>query len=229
MNKNILIELEKNMKEDYFTSNWYMIEKYEKGKWIKLEKKNEIDKIVDLNNRKRGGEKETYIKNLKLDYGSLKKGIYKYTELKGTKENINGDEYISCLFEIKNDDSNLNTVMMDNEYKYINNIDREKANLEILEIINNTKLKVKKKIRYGHAENNWYRIDKYEEGEWKSKDNTEPDNINCEYIDIPEKKIYVIDYEKDFGKLEKGIYRYVENVGIGQAGEEYVSDIFEII
>jgi len=229
VNKNISIELEKNMKEDYFISNWYMIEKYEKGKWIKLEKKNEIDKILDLNNRKRGGEKETYIKNLKLDYGSLKKGIYKYTELKGTKENINGDEYISCIFEIKNDDSNLNAVMMDNEYKYINNIDREKANLEILEIINNTKLKVKKKIRYGHAENNWYRIDKYEEGEWKSKDNTEPDNINCEYIDIPEKKIYVIDYEKDFGRLEKGIYRYVENVGIGQGGEEYVSDIFEII
>lgn len=217
------------MKEDYFTSNWYMIEKYEKGKWVKLEKKREIDKILDLNNRKKGGEKETYLKNLKIDYGSLKKGIYKYTELKGIKENTNGDEYISCIFEIKNDDSNLSAVIMDDEYKYINNIDREKANLEILEIINNTKLKVKKKIRYGHAENNWYRIDKYEEGEWKSKDNTEPDNINCEYIDIPEKKIYVIDYEKDFGKLEKGIYRYVENVGIGQGGEEYVSDIFEII
>ena len=206
-----------------------MIEKYEKGKWVKLDKKMEINKILDLKNRKKGGEKETYLKNLKIDYGSLKKGIYKYTELKGTKENINGDEYISCIFEIKNDDSNVNSVIMDDEYKYINNIDREKANLEILEIINNTKLKVKKKIRYGHAENNWYRIDKYEEGEWKSKDNTQPDNINCEYIDIPEKKIYVIDYEKDFGKLEKGIYRYVENVSIGQSVEEYVSDIFEII
>lgn len=206
-----------------------MIEKYEKGKWVKLDKKSEIDKILDLNNRKKGGEKETYLKNLKLDYGSLKKGIYKYTELKGIKENTNGDEYISCIFEIKNDDSNLTAVIMDDEYKYINNIDKEKANLEILEIINNTKLKVKKKIRYGHSENNWYRIDKYEEGEWKSKDNTQPDNINYEYIDIPEKKTYVIDYEKDFGKLEKGIYRYVENVGIGQAGEQYVSDIFEII
>lgn len=206
-----------------------MIEKYEKGKWVKLDKKMEIDKILDLNNRKKGGEKETYLKNLKIDYGSLKKGIYKYTELKGIKENTNGDEYISCIFEIKNDDSNVNAVIMDNEYKYINNIDKEKANLEILEIINNTKLKVKKKIRYGHGENNWYRIDKYEEGEWKSKDNTQPDNINCEYIDIPEKKTYVVDYEKDFGKLEKGIYRYVENVGIGQGGEEYVSDIFEII
>lgn len=206
-----------------------MIEKYERGKWVKLNKKSEIDKILDLNNRKKGGEKETYLKNLKLDYGSLKKGIYKYTELKGIKENTNGDEYISCIFEIKNDDSNLTAVIMDDEYKYINNIDKEKANLEILEIINNTKLKVKKKIRYGHSENNWYRIDKYEEGEWKSKDNTQPDNINCEYIDIPEKKTYVIDYEKDFGKLEKGIYRYVENVGIGQGGEEYVSDIFEII
>ena len=206
-----------------------MIEKYERGKWVKLDKKREIDKILDLNNRKKGGEKETYLKNLKIDYGSLKKGIYKYTELKGIKENTNGDEYISCIFEIKNDDSNLTEVIMDDEYKYINNIDKEKANLEILEIINNTKLKVKKKIRYGHGENNWYRIDKYEEGEWKSKDNTQPDNINCEYIDIPEKKTYVIDYEKDFGKLEKGIYRYVENVGIGQAGEEYVSDIFETI
>lgn len=206
-----------------------MIEKYEKGKWVKLDKKSEIDKILDLNNRKKGGEKETYLKNLKIDYGSLKKGIYKYTELKGIKENANVDEYISCIFEIKNDDSNLTSVIMDDEYKYINNIDKEKANLEILEIINNIKLKVKKKIRYGHGENNWYRIDKYEEGEWKSKDNTQPDNINCEYIDIPEKKTYVIDYEKDFGKLEKGIYRYVENVGIGQAGEEYVSDIFEII
>lgn len=206
-----------------------MIEKYEKGKWVKLDKKMEIDKILDLNNRKKGGEKETYLKNLKIDYGSLKKGIYKYTELKGIKENTNGDEYISCIFEIKNDDSNVNAVIMDDEYKYINNIDKEKANLEILEIINNTKLKVKKKIRYGHGENNWYRIDKYEEGEWKSKDNTQPDNINCEYIDIPEKKTYVVDYEKDFGKLEKGIYRYVENVGIGQGGEEYVSDIFEII
>ncbi len=206
-----------------------MIEKYEKGKWVKLDKKREIDKILDLNNRKKGGEKETYLKNLKLDYGSLKKGIYKYTELKGIKENANVDEYISCIFEIKNDDSNLTAVIMDDEYKYINNIDKEKANLEILEIINNTKLKVKKKIRYGHGENNWYRIDKYEEGEWKSKDNTQPDNINCEYIDIPEKKTYVVDYEKDFGKLEKGIYRYVENVDIGQGGEEYVSDIFEII
>ena len=206
-----------------------MIEKYEKGKWVKLDKKMEIDKILDLNNRKKGGERETYFKNLKLDYGSLKKGIYKYTELKGIKENTNVDEYISCIFEIKNDDSNLTAVIMDDEYKYINNIDKEKANLEILEIINNTKLKVKKKIRYGHSENNWYRIDKYEEGEWKSKDNTQPDNINCEYIDIPEKKTYVVDYEKDFGKLEKGIYRYVENVGIGQGGEEYVSDIFEII
>ena len=206
-----------------------MIEKYERGKWVKLNKKSEIDKILDLNNRKKGGEKETYLKNLKLDYGSLKKGIYKYTELKGIKENANVDEYISCIFEIKNDDSNLTAVIMDDEYKYINNIDKEKANLEILEIINNTKLKVKKKIRYGHGENNWYRIDKYEEGEWKSKDNTQPDNINCEYIDIPEKKTYVVDYEKDFGKLEKGIYRYVENVGIGQGGEEYVSDIFEII
>ena len=217
------------MKEDYFTSNWYMIEKYEKGKWVKLDKKKEIDKILDLNNRKKGGEKETYLKNLKIDYGSLKKGIYKYTELKGIKENANLDEYISCIFEIKNDDSNLTAAIMDDEYKYINNIDKEKVNLEILEIINNTKLKVKKKIKYGHGENNWYRIDKYEEGEWKSKDNTQPDNINCEYIDIPEKKTYVVDYEKDFGKLEKGIYRYVENVGIGQAGEEYVSDIFEII
>lgn len=206
-----------------------MIEKYKRGKWVKLNKKSEIDKILDLNNRKKGGEKETYLKNLKLDYGSLKKGIYKYTELKGIKENTNGDEYISCIFEIKNDDSNLTAVIMDDEYKYINNIDKEKANLEILEIINNTKLKVKKKIRYGHGENNQYRIDKYEEGEWKSKDNTQPDNINCEYIDIPEKKTYVVDYEKDFGKLEKGIYRYVENVGIGQGGEEYVSDIFEII
>lgn len=206
-----------------------MIEKYEKGKWVKLDKKMEIDKILDLNNRKKGGERETYFKNLKLDYGSLKKGIYKYTELKGIKENTNVYEYISCIFEIKNDDSNLTAVIMDDEYKYINNIDKEKANLEILEIINNTKLKVKKKIRYGHGENNWYRIDKYEEGEWKSKDNTQPDNINCEYIDIPEKKTYVVDYEKDFGKLEKGIYRYVENVGIGQGGEEYVSDIFEII
>ena len=206
-----------------------MIEKYEKGKWVKLDKKMEIDKILDLNNRKKGGERETYFKNLKLDYGSLKKGIYKYTELKGIKENTNVDEYISCIFEIKNDDSNLTAVIMDDEYKYINNIDKEKANLEILEIINNTKLKVKKKIRYGHGENNWYRIDKYEEGEWKSKDNTQPDNINCKYIDIPEKKTYVVDYEKDFGKLEKGIYRYVENVGIGQGGEEYVSDIFEII
>lgn len=206
-----------------------MIEKYERGKWVKLNKKSEINKILDLNNRKKGGEKETYLKNLKLDYGSLKKGIYKYTELKGIKENTNGDEYISCIFEIKNDDSNLTAVIMDDEYKYINNIDKEKANLEILEIINNTKLKVKKKIRYGHGENNWYRIDKYEEGEWKSKDNTQPDNINCEYIDIPEKKTYVVDYEKDFGKLEKGIYRYVENVDIGQGGEEYVSDIFEII
>ena len=206
-----------------------MIEKYEKGKWVKLNKKSEIDKTLDLNNRKKGGEKETYLKNLKLDYGSLKKGIYKYTELKGIKENANVDEYISCIFEIKNDNSNLTAVIMDDEYKYINNIDKEKANLEILEIINNTKLKVKKKIRYGHGENNWYRIDKYEEVEWKSKDNTQPDNINCEYIDIPEKKTYVVDYEKDFGKLEKGIYRYVENVGIGQAGEEYVSDIFEII
>ena len=206
-----------------------MIEKYERGKWVKLNKKSEINKILDLNNRKKGGEKETYLKNLKLDYGSLKKGIYKYTELKGIKENTNGDEYISCIFEIKNDDSNLNAVIMDDEYKYINNIDKENAILEILEIINNTKLKVKKKIRYGHGENNWYRIDKYEEGEWKSKDNTQPDNINCEYIDIPEKKTYVVDYEKDFGKLEKGIYRYVENVDIGQGGEEYVSDIFEII
>lgn len=206
-----------------------MIEKYERGKWVKLDKKSEINKILDLNNRKKGGEKETYLKSLKLDYGSLKKGIYKYTELKGIKENANVDEYISCIFEIKNDNSNLTAVIMDDEYKYINNIDKEKANLEILEIINNTKLKVKKKIRYGHGENNWYRIDKYEEGEWKSKDNTQPDNINCEYIDIPEKKTYVVDYEKDFGKLEKGIYRYVENVGIGQAGEEYVSDIFEII
>ena len=188
-----------------------------------------LEELRKENNRKKGGEKETYLKNLKLDYGSLKKGIYKYTELKGIKENTNGDEYISCIFEIKNDDSNLTAVIMDDEYKYINNIDREKANLEILEIINNTKLKVKKKIRYGHGENNWYRIDKYEEGEWKSKDNTQPDNINCEYIDIPEKKTYVVDYEKDFGKLEKGIYRYIENVGIGQGGEEYVSDIFEII
>ena len=131
-----------------------MIEKYKRGKWVKLNKKSEIDKILDLNNRKKGGEKETYLKNLKLDYGSLKKGIYKYTELKGIKENTNGDEYISCIFEIKNDDSNLTAVIMDDEYKYINNIDKEKANLEILEIINNTKLKVKKKIRYGHGENN---------------------------------------------------------------------------
>ena len=39
------------MKEDYFTSNWYMIEKYEKGKWVKLDKKKEIDKILDLNKK----------------------------------------------------------------------------------------------------------------------------------------------------------------------------------
>lgn len=48
-----------------------MIEKYERGKWVKLDKKREIDKILDLNNRKKGGEKETYLKNLKIDYGSL--------------------------------------------------------------------------------------------------------------------------------------------------------------
>lgn len=37
-----------------------MIEKYEKGKWVKLDKKMEIDKILDLNNRKKV-EKEKHI------------------------------------------------------------------------------------------------------------------------------------------------------------------------
>lgn len=41
-----------------------------------------------------------YVRNWKDDYGNLPKGIYRYIEMACIEDN-NGNDYITCIFEIK--------------------------------------------------------------------------------------------------------------------------------
>lgn len=43
---NIGIRVEKNLKEGHSESPWYRLDKYENGKWIKLDRKKEIPQII---------------------------------------------------------------------------------------------------------------------------------------------------------------------------------------
>ena len=94
---NIGIRVEKSLKEGHSESEWYRVDKYENGKWIKLDRKKEIPHEIYAWPTK---EPYIYVINWKDDYGNLPKGIYRYIEMACIETN-NENDYITCIFEIK--------------------------------------------------------------------------------------------------------------------------------
>lgn len=97
---NIGIRVEKNLKEGHAKSPWYRVDKYENGKWIKLDRKKEIPQIINEIYAWPTKEPYIYVRNWKDDYGNLPKGIYRYIEMACIEDNKEND-YITCIFEIK--------------------------------------------------------------------------------------------------------------------------------
>ena len=97
---NIEIRVEKNLKEGHAESEWYRVDKYENGKWIKLDRKKEIPQMIKEIYAWPTKEPYIYVRNWKDDYGNLPKGIYRYIEMSCIETN-NGNDYITCIFEIK--------------------------------------------------------------------------------------------------------------------------------
>lgn len=97
---NIGIRVEKNLKEGHSESEWYRVDKYENGKWIKLDRKKEIPQMIKEIYAWPTKEPYIYVINWKDDYGNLPKGIYRYIEMSCIETN-NGNDYITCIFEIK--------------------------------------------------------------------------------------------------------------------------------
>lgn len=97
---NIGIRVEKSLKEGHSESSWYRVDKYENGKWIKLDRKKEIPQIINEIYVWQTKEPYIYVRNWKDDYGNLPKGIYRYIEMACIETN-NENDYITCIFEIK--------------------------------------------------------------------------------------------------------------------------------
>lgn len=97
---NIGIRVEKNLKEGYSESSWYRVDKYENGKWIKLDRKKEIPQMIKEIYAWPTKEPYIYVRDWKDDYGNLPKGIYRYIEMACIETN-NENDYITCIFEIK--------------------------------------------------------------------------------------------------------------------------------
>ena len=97
---NIGIRVEKSLKEGHSESSWYRVDKYENGKWIKLDRKKEIPQIINEIYVWPTKEPYIYVRNWKDDYGNLPKGIYRYIEMACIEDNEEND-YITCIFEIK--------------------------------------------------------------------------------------------------------------------------------
>ena len=97
---NIGIRVEKNLKEGHSQSPWYRVDKYENGKWIKLDRKKEIPQIINEIYVWPTKEPYIYVRNWKDDYGNLPKGIYRYIEMACIEDNEEND-YITCILEIK--------------------------------------------------------------------------------------------------------------------------------
>ena len=97
---NIGIRVEKNLKEGHAKSPWYRVDKYENGKWIKLDRKKEIPQMIKEIYAWPTKEPYIYVRNWKDDYGNLPKGIYRYIEMACIEDNKEND-YITCIFEIK--------------------------------------------------------------------------------------------------------------------------------
>ena len=90
----------KEIKEGHAESPWYRVDKYENGKWIKLDRKKEIPQIIQEIYAWPTKEPDIYVRNWKDDYGYLPKGIYRYIEM-ACIEHKNENDYITCIFEIK--------------------------------------------------------------------------------------------------------------------------------
>ena len=97
---NIGIRVEKNLKEGHSESEWYRVDKYENGKWIKLDRKKEIPQVINEIYGWPTKEPHIYVRHWKDDYGYLPKGIYRYIEMACIEDNKEND-YITCIFEIK--------------------------------------------------------------------------------------------------------------------------------
>ena len=97
---NIGIRVEKSLKEGHSESPWYRVDKYENGKWIKLDRKKEIPQMINEIYAWPTKEPYIYVRNWKDDYGNLPKGIYRYIEMACIETN-NENDYITCIFEIK--------------------------------------------------------------------------------------------------------------------------------
>ena len=97
---NIGIRVEKSLKEGHAMSEWYRVDKYENGKWIKLDRKKEIPQMINEIYGWPTKEPHIYVRNWKDDYGYLPKGIYRYIEM-ACIEDKNENDYITCIFEIK--------------------------------------------------------------------------------------------------------------------------------
>ena len=97
---NIGIRVEKSLKEGHAMSEWYRVDKYENGKWIKLDRKKEIPQMINEIYGWPTKEPHIYVRNWKDDYGNLTKGVYRYIEM-ACIEDKNRNDYITCIFEIK--------------------------------------------------------------------------------------------------------------------------------
>ena len=97
---NIGIRVEKSLKEGHSEFSWYRVDKYENGKWIKLDRKKEIPQMINEIYAWPTKEPHIYVRNWKDDYGYLPKVIYRYIEMACIEDN-NENDYITCIFEIK--------------------------------------------------------------------------------------------------------------------------------
>lgn len=149
---------------------------------------------------------------------------------------------LSSIYNIKLYNENIDLKEKNNELETktkvenytddIKEIDYKKATIKVLEVIGNIGIRVEKSLKEGHSESSWYRVDKYENGEWIKLDRKKeiPQMINEIYVwPTKEPYIYVTNWKDDYGNLPKGIYRYIEMACIEtNNGNDYITCIFEI-
>ena len=149
---------------------------------------------------------------------------------------------LSSIYNIKLNNENIDLKEKNNKLETknkvenyeddIKEIDYKKATIKVLEVIGNIGIRVEKNLKEGHTMSEWYRVAKYENGNWIKLDRKKeiPQMIK-EIYGWPTKEphIYVRNWKDDYGNLPKGIYRYIEMACIEDKNEnDYITCIFEI-
>lgn len=100
-----------------------------------------------------------------------------------------------------------------NQYLYLTITDNTKTEIEY-KIVNRMKVP----MEY----NNTYEIQMYKNKEWKQFDDEIKFNLESKIIDSKEVKGEKIKLDKTYGKLKKGRYRLIKNVGGYNIAAEFV-------